>query len=402
MIDYRQLVSFGIEAHQKYPKGSSMKQKKVVIIALLLVILLDAEVYSIAPVTNLLAQDTPNDDGRSITITWELSRDDQNIGQYIILRSQSPSEGFEAVGSVPGKTSKYVDEKDLIRNSEYYYKVRAIGIDGNSVDSQVFGPVVPLAQWFNMDYKFIGIAVIVFCGTITYCIFRARHGKEFFIRRVAGIEAVDEAIGRATEMGRPILFLTGLSGVSDISTLAGLNILGRVARKAAEYDTPILIPACDPFVMVVEREIVKGAHIDVGKPDTYKEDNIYFVSDSQFAYVAAVDGLMLRERPAAVFYMGYFYAESLILAEIGNSTGAIQIAGTDSDTQLPFFIAACDYTLIGEELYAASAYLSREPLLMGSLKGQDWSKFILMVAIFVGAILETIGIHWVSKFFYLP
>lgn len=381
---------------------SSMKRSLVLIITSLLTVIFCVQANSVSPVTNLLAKDTPNDDGRSITITWELSKDDQKISQYIILRAQSSSGEFEAVGSVPGKTSKYVDEKDLVRNFEYYYKVRAIDNEGNSADSEVFGPVMPLAQWFNTDYKFIGIALIVFCGTITYCIFRARSGKEFFIRRVAGIEAVDEAIGRATEMGRPILFLTGLSGVSDISTLAGLNILGRVARKAAEYDTPILIPACDPFVMVVEREIVKGAHIDVGKPDTYKEDNIYFVSDSQFAYVAAVDGLMLRERPAAVFYMGYFYAESLILAEIGNSTGAIQIAGTDSDTQLPFFIAACDYTLIGEELYAASAYLSREPLLMGSLKGQDWSKLILMVAIFLGVILETIGIHWVSKFFHLP
>jgi len=65
---------------------------------------------------------------------------------------------------------------------------------------------------------------------------------------------------------------------------------------------------------------------------------------------------MLREKPAANFFMGMFYAESLILAETGNRTGAIQIAGTDADTQLPFFITACDYTLMGEELYAASAY----------------------------------------------
>jgi hypothetical protein len=237
---------------------------------------------------------------------------------------------------------------------------------------------------------------------MVYCIYRARRGREFFIRRISGLEAVDEAIGRATEMGKPILYLTGLHGINDISTLAGLNILSRVARRAAEYDTPLLLPAYDPFVMVVEREIVKGAHMDAGRPDTYREDNIYFVSDSQFAYTAAVNGVMLRERPAAIFYMGYFYAESLILAETGNSTGAIQIAGTDAGHQLPFFIAACDYTLIGEELYAASAYLSRQPLLMGSLKGQDWSKLALMAALFVGIILDTLGIHWISYFFHIP
>ena len=41
-------------------------------------------------------------------------------------------------------------------------------------------------------------------------------------------------------------------------------------------------------------------------------------------------------------------------ARLGNAAGAIQIAGTDAVTQLPFFITTCDYTLIGEELYAAS------------------------------------------------
>ena len=361
-----------------------------------------AEKKAFAPVTSVTASDTPSDDGKSVTITWELSPDDDKVSQYEILRSSTASGGFEPVGQVPAKTNQYVDERDLIRGNEYYYKVRATDKRGISADSQVFGPVKPVAQWFNEKYKFIGIAAIVFCGIIIYCIYHARRGQEFFVRRIAGIEAVDEAIGRATEMGRSILFLTGLSGIGSISTLAGLNILSRVARRAAEYDTPVLIPACDPFVMVVEREIVKGAHIDAGKLDTYKEDNIYFVSDDQFAYVAAVDGLMLRERPAAIFYMGYFFAESLILAETGNSTGAIQIAGTDSDTQLPFFIAACDYTLIGEELYAASAYLSREPLLLGSLKGQDWSKLVLIAAIVVGVILESFGIHWVSHFFSVP
>ena len=95
---------------------------------------------------------------------------------------------------------------------------------------------------------------------------------------------------------------------------------------------------------------------------------------------------MLREKPAANFYLGTFYAESLILAETGHGIGAIQIAGTAMPSQLPFFIAACDYTLIGEELFAASAYLSREPRLLGSLLGQDWGKVIILFFILVGVI----------------
>ncbi len=55
------------------------------------------------------------------------------------------------------------------------------------------------------------------------------------------------------------------------------------------------------------------------------------------------------------FIKGYFYAESLLMAETSYNVGAINIAGTTAVTQLPFFIVSCDYTLIGEELYAASA-----------------------------------------------
>jgi hypothetical protein len=89
--------------------------------------------------------------------------------------------------------------------------------------------------------------------------------------------------------------------------------------------------------------------------------------------------------------MGSFFAESLILAEAGNRIGAIQIAGTARSEQLPFFVAACDYTLIGEEFFAASAYLSGEPDQLGSLKGQDIGKAIVAAGIVLGVIGTTLA-----------
>ena len=106
---------------------------------------------------------------------------------------------------------------------------------------------------------------------------------------------------------------------------------------------------------------------------------------------------MVRERPAA--HIGYFYAESLLLAETGSTTGAIQIAGTDAYTQLPFFVTTCDYTLMGEELYAASAYLSREPRLLGSLKGQDVGKLVLILGILLGTLLATAQMPFLTHLF---
>jgi hypothetical protein len=94
-----------------------------------------------------------------------------------------------------------------------------------------------------------------------------------------------------------------------------------------------------------------------------------------------------------------FWAESLILAESGSATGAIQIAGTDAITQLPFFITACDYTIIGEELYAASAYLSEEPILVGSVKAQDLLKIIILGMLMVGSIFFLLGNNIIVNIF---
>jgi len=249
-----------------------------------------------------------------------------------------------------------------------------------------------LSDWFDVKKTNVLVFVIIFCFLILYFIYHAKRGKSFFIRRIAGLEAVDEAIGRATEMGRPILYVPGLSGLSDVATIAAINILGKVAEKTAEYDTRLIVPCRDPLVMTIQQEVVKNAYINKGRPDAFKAEDIFFITDSQFGFVAAVDGLMVREKTATNFYMGMFWAESLLLAETGNITGAIQIAGTDAVAQLPFFITACDYTLIGEELYAASAYLSREPLLLGALKGQDYSKFILLVLIVLGVVFATLTV----------
>lgn len=254
-----------------------------------------------------------------------------------------------------------------------------------------------MSQWFDLSRLNVLIGVVIYTSLLLYFISSARRGKELFVRRIAGLEAVDEAVGRATEMGKPMLYVPGLSTISDVATLASLNILGRVARKAAQYDTRLIVPCTDPVVMPVCQEVVKEAYADMGKPDAYNQDDVFYITYSQFGYVAAVDGIMVRDRPATNFFLGMFWAESLVLAETGASIGAVQIAGTDAVAQLPFFITACDYTLIGEELYAASAYLSREPLSLGSLKGQDWAKLIIGVFVLLGTVLSSIGFAFLTQ-----
>jgi hypothetical protein len=344
------------------------------------------------PPLEVKALDTPNDGGRSITVRWQLSPWDSLGGEvagYVVYRS-SDDENYEYLGYVGRGVDEYRDAS-VEDGKTYYYRVAAGSrMFGDSEMSAPSEAAVSSAQFFDMSRLNALVAIVVFVGLIIYYVRCARRGKELFIRRIAGLDAIDEAVGRATEMGKPILFVPGISTMSDVATIAAINILGPVARKVAEYETGIIVPNADPIVTTVTREVVKGAYLEAGRPDAFQEESVFFVTTSQFAYTAAVDGIMVRQKPATNLFLGMFYAESLILAETGAMTGAVQIAGTDAVSQLPFFVTSCDYTIIGEELYAASAYLSREPKLLGSLKAQDWGKLIILFFIIAGAILSLV------------
>jgi hypothetical protein len=367
-----------------------------------------------APIS-LQVIDTPNDGGGSLTVVWAPSPADSPEAQYQVLVGEagaSDPAALKVIAEFPADT-RYVKEAKgawWTRAGEpswHQYVIRSgKGVelkDGTTYsvtvamrrgEERAIGPPLhgtPEANWFNWNQVNNLMLALGFGGLVFYTISHAKRNN-IFLRRIPGLDAVDEAIGRATELGKPILYLTGAHDMSDPSTIAAAVILGRVAKRTAAYETELMVPHRDPITMAVCQEITKQAYLEAGKPDLFKEDSNFFITADQFSYTAAVDGIMLRKKPAANFFMGSYFAESLLLTETGAGTGAIQIAGTDSDHQLPFFVTTCDYTLIGEELYAASAYLSKEPIQIGTLRGQDLGKAVILSVILIGTLLATIGV----------
>ena len=265
-----------------------------------------------------------------------------------------------------------------------------IGLMAFAQEAAADAAAPPPARWFNGDLWFSAF-VIALVGVALY-VFIARIKKDpskVYIRKIAGVDAIEEAVGRSTEMGRPVLYVTGVEETQNIQTVASLLILGHVAEMIAEYDTDIKVANAYPLTMVLAEEIVRQGYANVGRSDAHRPENVMFITPEQFAFAAGVNGLILRERPATNIFLGRFFAESLMLAETGYVTRAIQIGGTAEITQLPFFVAACDYAILGEELYAVSAYLSREPQLLAQLKSTDLIKGLVIILIVAGALTAT-------------
>jgi hypothetical protein len=340
---------------------------------------------------NLAVADVPDDGGGALRVSWDRPVETDRAAKvtgFEILR-YSPGEPPEVIGQSLPTDSAYVDDA-TVDGQPYQYMVRTLTARG-SADSEPTGVGISAAQWFAVGRLNVFIVAVLFVVAVVYFLQRARTGAELYIRKIPGLEAVDDAVGRATEMGRPVLYVPGIETVSEVGTLAALTILGHVAKRVAQHGTPLEVPCADPIVMTTAQEIVKTAYTEVGQPDNYDPSRVAYLTYDQFGYTAGVDGIMVRERPEAVFLLGTFYAESLILAETGHAIGAIQIAGTKETSQLPFFVAACDYTLIGEELFAASSYLSREPVMLGSLKGQDLAKLWIVIFIAAMFVIGTAG-----------
>jgi hypothetical protein len=248
-----------------------------------------------------------------------------------------------------------------------------------------------------LDTGWFGILLVwVLVIFIFYNIIRAKGGKELFIRRIPGLNAVDEAVGRATELGKPVIMVPGLSDPINAKAMQAINIFSHVTRIAARFANPILFCCGSASVFTVSQEVIRDVYQQEGLGDRYDVDSVRFISDRQFAFAAGVAGLIVREQAAACFLMGEFYAESLIFAETANSVGAIQVASSTEVSQIPFFVAACDYVLIGDEFYAASAYLTRQPVLVGSLIGQDWCKIAVIALVIFGALFNSVMMQTVT------
>ena len=260
--------------------------------------------------------------------------------------------------------------------------------------------VVFLIYWylghhmFNVNRVVMFISIVVIGATLLYNIRMAERGEEFYLRPIPGLKAVEEAVGRSTEMGKPVLYVPGIMDMDQVETVAGVIVLGHVAKMTARYETSLNVPVSRSIVMKAARETCRESYMIEGRPDMFHDDMVHYLTDDQFAYAAGVNGIMVREKPAACLYMGKFYAESLILAETGNSIGAIQIAGTASQAQIPFFVTACDYTLIGEEFFAASAYLSQKPELIGGVRGQDMVKVGVITIIILTTLFRFLYEKW--------
>jgi len=234
------------------------------------------------------------------------------------------------------------------------------------------------------------LVAVIFVLTIYYL-----NAKKLpYIRRVPALDAIEEAVGRSTEMGKPVVCSFGIGGFG-YWTIAGLSILGHVAKLCAETDTRLIVPTGGSQSSYLTREvavdIVKTQYILAGKPEAFREEDMPFLSGQQYAYTPGYIGILIRERPGATIMTGSHYSEAMNIAEISNLVGAITITAGCYTSNMAALACASDYIMLMDEQPAAGAYLSKDIGQLATLRVQDIYKVLAIVLVVIGLIAINAG-----------
>jgi len=239
------------------------------------------------------------------------------------------------------------------------------------------------------------VALSTIVGGVLYYMQQSYSGKMPKLRRFQAVDAIEEIIGRCVEMGSPAWYLMDNVNMTSPSvlapTVAAFQVLAYTARTAARLGAKFFVPVTEGLAYSIASDIVEEAYRAEGVVEDYDPLStvMYLPSGADRMYII---NNMWKEKVAGVFFLGSWYHKAVIFTENAARVGALTLGGTDTTHNIPFLVAICDYSIIGEELYALGAYVSEDATQTASLAGQDIGKYVALVLIVVGSILATVGI----------
>lgn len=245
------------------------------------------------------------------------------------------------------------------------------------------------------------IILIIIAAAILWFMQRSYSGKVPKLRRLPAVDVIDEILGRCVEMGRPAWYLMDTVDMTTPSvlapTVATFQILAYTARAAARLGAKFFVPVTQGLAYTIANNVVEEAYRAEGKLEDFDPLGtvMYLPDGADRMYII---NNMWKQQIAGAFFLGSWYHKAIIFTENAARVGAVMLGGTDTTHNIPFLVAVCDYSIIGEELYALGAYVSQDPIQSSSLAGQDIGKYIAIIIIVLGAILASIGIDISSIF----
>jgi hypothetical protein len=235
--------------------------------------------------------------------------------------------------------------------------------------------------------------LLLFVPAIPFLAARIRSGTKPTLREIPGFVALKGFVEQAMETGQPVHVSVGVEGVgaaSTAQTLAGLVMLRYLANQAAKYSGPPVVSVADPTALLAAQDEMRRAFKVGAESGRLRLNQVRMIAPQPTAYAAGVMGILSREGILANAMLGAFGDEYLLIGETARRKSIKQVVGTATVETLPFVYASADEPILGEEIFAAGAYLAGRPEHVASLLAQDWMRIAIVLAIIVGVVLQTV------------
>lgn len=224
-----------------------------------------------------------------------------------------------------------------------------------------------------------------------------RRGRleELTLRRLPPTEVLKAGLRRAAEMGEVVHLSPGTGALhqrgSVAETLAGLETVQGAAQDALALGVPVEVTTNDALVNVVAQRLLEQALRKAGQPAGLPANSHFVAQQNRLAYAAGAMDRLGRSPVQGNVLVGAFEEELLLIGNVGGQETKFQVAGAARPTAAALLPLITDNFLLGEEIYAAGAYLDPRPARVVSLLVQDGMRMLLILLIVVGVILATLG-----------
>ncbi len=236
--------------------------------------------------------------------------------------------------------------------------------------------------------------LLVFTALFLLFAWLARRGITVPLRPIQAYEALRGMLGRALETGRSLHISMGTAGLgrrSTAETIAGLTILEHLAEHTGYSYVSPFVTVSDPTLLPAAQDVVRRGHEQHGPLQSVDLGRVRYISSDPVAYASGVAEILMHENLAGNIMVGAFGHEFLLMGEVGGFQGLEQVGGAVAPETLSLAVPSTDHTLLGEEIFAAGAYLARRMGHLGSLRAQDWLRWGIALIIIGGVVGRTLG-----------
>ena len=241
----------------------------------------------------------------------------------------------------------------------------------------------------------LGLALVLLAAVLLFVLSRARRQGRPRFRVVPALARLHRAIGLSVEDGTRLLI--GLGGTSLLtrnggSALAGLGLLHDVARDTSVSDRPPVAVAGEASLALLAQDVLQSGFREAGAVEFFQPSSGRLAGMTPFSAAAATIPMLTDEHVSAAALIGHHGVEAALVADASERSGIVLAGAADDPAAQAALFASASEALIGEEVFATSAYVGGRPAHVASLTVQDVLRWLIILGILLGAGLKVLGL----------